>query len=65
VLISVTTIPAVAALGVAAALGRGEDARGAAVQLALNLVALVLAGVATLWTQRTAWERLAERRKAR
>lgn len=56
VLISVTTIPAVAAFGVAGALGRWDDARGAAVQLLLNLVALVLAGVATLWTQRKAWD---------
>jgi uncharacterized hydrophobic protein (TIGR00271 family) len=61
VLISVTTIPAVAAMGVAGALGRWDDARGAAVQLALNVVALVLAGVTTLWTQRAAWEQLASR----
>lgn len=61
VLISVTTIPAVAAMGVAGALGRWDDAWGAAVQLALNLAALVLAGVATLQTQRTAWARLSSR----
>jgi uncharacterized hydrophobic protein (TIGR00271 family) len=56
VLISVTTIPAVAAIGVAGALGRGEDARGATIQLGLNVAALVLAAVLTLWVQRTAWE---------
>jgi uncharacterized hydrophobic protein (TIGR00271 family) len=61
VLISVTTIPAVAAMGVAGALGRWDDARGAGVQLALNVVALVLAGVVTLWTQRTAWEQVFSR----
>lgn len=56
VLISVTTIPAVAAVGVSGALGSWEDARGAAIQLALNLIALVLAGALTLWAQREAWE---------
>ncbi|MGH9139013.1 MAG: DUF389 domain-containing protein [Acidimicrobiales bacterium] len=58
VLISVTTIPAVAAIGVSGALGRWEDALGATVQLALNLLALILAGVLTLWVQRAAWDRL-------
>jgi uncharacterized hydrophobic protein (TIGR00271 family) len=61
VLISVTTIPAVAAMGVSGAMGHWEDARGAAVQLALNVVALVLAGVATLSTQKAAWEQLSPR----
>jgi uncharacterized hydrophobic protein (TIGR00271 family) len=58
VLISVTTIPAVAAIGVAIALGNWQDARAAAVQLAINVAALVIAGVLTLWVQREAWERL-------
>jgi uncharacterized hydrophobic protein (TIGR00271 family) len=61
VLISVTTIPAVAAMGVSGAMGHWEDARGAAVQLALNVVALVLAGVATLSSQKAAWEQLSPR----
>jgi uncharacterized hydrophobic protein (TIGR00271 family) len=61
VLISVTTIPAVAAIGVAGALGSWEDAGGAAVQLGLNVVALVLAGVVTLWVQRAVWDRVARR----
>lgn len=65
VLTSVTTIPAVAAAGVAAALGDWGDAAGAAVQLGINVLALVLAGVATLWAQREAWERLAVSRPAR
>ena len=56
VLISVTTIPAAAAIGVSAALGNAADARGAALQLLLNVVALVVAGVLTLWVQREAWE---------
>jgi uncharacterized hydrophobic protein (TIGR00271 family) len=61
VLISVTTIPAAAAIGVSAALGNAADARGAAGQLALNVAALVVAGVATLWVQREAWEWLVRR----
>jgi len=47
VLISVTTIPAIAEIGVGVALGQGDDVLGALAQLGLNLVCLVLAGVAT------------------
>ncbi len=61
VLISVTTIPAVAAIGVSAALGDLGDAVGATLQLLLNIVALVIAGVATLLVQRTAWDRMTRR----
>ena len=49
VLISVTTIPAAANIGVAAALGDWSDWRGAMAQLAINLTAIVLAGVGTLY----------------
>jgi uncharacterized hydrophobic protein (TIGR00271 family) len=52
VLISVTTIPAAAAIGVAAAFGDWPDWRGAMAQLAINLSAIVIAGVATLYVQR-------------
>jgi uncharacterized hydrophobic protein (TIGR00271 family) len=52
VLISVTTIPAAANIGVASALGEWGEAGGAAAQLGLNLVSIVLAGVATLYLQR-------------
>jgi len=52
VLVSVTTIPAAANLGVAAALGAWNEAGGAAAQLAINLVAIVVAGVITLYLQR-------------
>ena len=48
VLISVTTIPAAANIGVAAAYRNWDECRGAALQLAINLGALVIAGVATL-----------------
>ncbi len=52
VLISVTTIPAAANIGVAAALGNWSDWRGAMAQLSLNLVAIVLAGFLTLYVER-------------
>jgi uncharacterized hydrophobic protein (TIGR00271 family) len=61
VLISVTTIPAAANIGLAAALGNWGDWRGAMLQLSINLVAIVLAGVTTLFVQR----RLFERRRRR
>ena len=51
VLVSVTTIPAAANIGVAAAYGSWEEMWGAAVQLVLNLVSLLVAGVVTLWVQ--------------
>ena len=52
VLISVTTVPAAAGIGVHAAHGQWGAAGGSAAQLSVNLVALVLAGVATLGVQR-------------
>ena len=61
VLISVTTIPAAANIGVAFALADWSEWRGAMAQLAVNLVAIVMAGVVTLSIQR----RLFERRRRR
>jgi uncharacterized hydrophobic protein (TIGR00271 family) len=52
VLISVTTIPAAANIGVAAAYGAWSDAGGAAAQLAINLMGIIAAGVITLFIQR-------------
>jgi uncharacterized hydrophobic protein (TIGR00271 family) len=52
VLISITTIPAAANVGVAAAYGRWDDAGGAAALLGINLVGLVASGVITLYIQR-------------
>ena len=52
VLISVTTIPAAANIGVAAAYDDWDEMGGAAAQLGLNLFAIVLAGVVTLYVQR-------------
>jgi uncharacterized hydrophobic protein (TIGR00271 family) len=57
VLISVTTVPAAANVGVAAALGHWHECVGAAAQLGVNLVCLLVAGVATLTVQRRVWNR--------
>ncbi|HVY78548.1 MAG TPA: DUF389 domain-containing protein [Solirubrobacterales bacterium] len=57
VLISVTTIPAAANIGVAAAVADWSEWRGAMGQLAVNLTGIVLAGVATLAFQRRIFER--------
>jgi uncharacterized hydrophobic protein (TIGR00271 family) len=48
VLVSVTTIPAVANIGVATAYREWSEVGGAALQLAVNLTGLVVAGIATL-----------------
>jgi len=57
VLISVTTIPAAANIGVAAALGDTDEWLGAMAQLTLNLTLIVLAGVAVLFFQRLLYVR--------
>jgi uncharacterized hydrophobic protein (TIGR00271 family) len=57
VLISVTTIPAAAAIGVAAAFGDWADWRGAIAQLAINLSSIVIAGILTLLVQNRVYER--------
>lgn len=65
VLISVTTIPAAANVGVAAAYSDWTEVRGAAFQLGINLVAvvIVIAGLVTLGVQRAFYVR--RRRSAR
>lgn len=52
VAVSVTTVPAAANIGVAAAASRWAECGGAALQLALNLGAIVAAGVVTLAVRR-------------
>jgi uncharacterized hydrophobic protein (TIGR00271 family) len=52
VLVSVTTIPAAANVGVALALGNLDEAAGALAQLVINLSGLVIAGVGSLWLGR-------------
>ena len=61
VLISVTTIPAAANVGVAAAYGEWSECGGALAQLAINLGCLIIAGIATLSVQRIVYERRRQR----
>jgi uncharacterized hydrophobic protein (TIGR00271 family) len=62
VLISVTTIPAAANIGVAIAYGDLDTATGSAGQLAVNLGAILLAGTLTLYVQRLLYLRRKRRR---
>jgi uncharacterized hydrophobic protein (TIGR00271 family) len=64
VFISVTTIPAAADMGVAAAFGHWHETWGATEQLLLNVVILLGVGVATLVAQRRFWHRRARQRTA-
>ncbi len=57
VLISVTTIPAAANVGVATAYGDWDEVGGAVAQLGLNLACIVVAGIATLALQRHLYRR--------
>lgn len=57
VLISVTTVPAAANAAAAIALGVWAEATGSITQLALNLSAIVIAGLITLYVQRWWWTR--------
>jgi uncharacterized hydrophobic protein (TIGR00271 family) len=61
VLISVTTIPAAANVGVALVYGNWESALGAAAQLVINLLAIVASGVLVLWVIKRARIRRAEK----
>jgi uncharacterized hydrophobic protein (TIGR00271 family) len=61
VLISVTTIPAAANVGVAAVYGDWDAVAGATLQLVINLLAIVLSGIAVLWViKRARLRRLAQ-----
>jgi uncharacterized hydrophobic protein (TIGR00271 family) len=61
VFISVTTIPAVAAIGVHLAAANWPRAWGATVQLLINVICLIVAGWTTMEVQRRALTRLAGR----
>ena len=65
VLISVTTIPAAANLGIAIAYEDWDTAAGSAGQLGVNLVAILLAGTLTLYIQRLLYLRRKRRRLQR
>jgi uncharacterized hydrophobic protein (TIGR00271 family) len=56
VFISVTTIPAAAAMGVSAAYEQWNEAAGATEQLFLNVAILLVVGVVTLTLQRRFWD---------
>jgi len=62
VAISVTTVPAAANAAVALGYGDFHQAWGSAVQLALNLAGIVIAGVLTLLVQQGAWRLVLARR---
>jgi uncharacterized membrane protein len=63
VLISVTTIPAAANVGVAAAYRDWLECRGAALQLGINVSMIVVSGVATLSIARWRHHRRRMRRR--
>ena len=62
VLISVTTIPAAANVGVAASYGDWDEAWGAAAQLGINVTAILASGLAVLWVAERARRRRSQRR---
>ena len=57
VLVSVTTIPAAANIGISAALGNWHNWVGGTEQLCINLSSIVVAGVLTLYLQRAIFQR--------
>ncbi|MEU4398912.1 DUF389 domain-containing protein [Micromonospora orduensis] len=63
VLISVTTVPAAANVAVAAAYGVWDEAGGSALQLVINVCAIVLAGLLTLLVQQVWWWDVARRNR--
>ena len=65
VLISVTTVPAAANVAVAGAYGVWDEAGGSAIQLIINVCAIVLAGLLTLAVQQLGWWNLARRSRRR
>jgi uncharacterized hydrophobic protein (TIGR00271 family) len=64
VLISVTTIPAAANLGIALAFGDWDTAAGSAGQLIVNLGGILVAGTLTLYIQRLLYHRRRRRHRA-
>lgn len=65
VFISITTVPAVAAIGLTAAVGAWSETLGAVIQLSVNVAGLILAGTATLIVQLHAGRRISVRLAAR
>ncbi len=65
VFISVTTVPAAGNISLGLAFGAWHEVRGSSLQLAVNLVAMALAGWATLALQQRVWSRVPVRRRTR
>ncbi|MER7891456.1 DUF389 domain-containing protein [Micromonospora sp. NPDC094482] len=65
VLISVTTVPAAANVAVAGAYGVWDEAGGSALQLVINIAAIVLAGLLTLLVQQFWWWNVSRRNRRR
>lgn len=62
VFISVTTVPAAGNLALGLTFGIGDEIRGSALQLVINLSGMALAGWATLALQQTVWEHISQHR---
>jgi hypothetical protein len=58
VFISVTTVPAAAAMALGLALGSGTAFREAGAQLGINLLGLLVAASCTLLLQKAVWRRI-------
>ena len=63
VFISVTTVPAAGNVALGIAFGASEEVWGSALQLALNITGMILAGWATLALQHVIWSRKAHHRR--
>jgi len=64
VFISVTTVPAVGTIALCIGAGVWSEVTGAAIQLGVNILGMVMAGSLTLLTQRAIWSRIQSSRKA-
>lgn len=62
VFISVTTVPAAGNVALGLAFGVGDEVRGSALQLLVNLTGMAVAGWLTLALQQTVWARVSHRR---
>lgn len=62
VFISVTTVPAAGNMALGAAFGIGHEVWGSALQLAVNLIGMAIAGCLTLALQQAVWARMSARR---
>ncbi|MFI2781355.1 DUF389 domain-containing protein [Streptomyces sp. ALB3] len=65
VFISVTTIPAAAAVSVSTAFASWSEARGSLIQLLVNITVLIVVGAAALRCQRAIWRRVGRARTLR